>query len=431
MIFHKTLYNIRKKHGYTIEEFAELLGYPAEYIVALECNKEPVTFAFAVKLIEKLNLHDAPITQDARDKLMEKLHTWKLQIDHGLLDEATELKPEVQKGAMSSYSPSTETFYYLHSADYYRLANDMKVYEEIMTLLSQRADAFINAKHKYYYNRLVGARAFVEKRINEAIKAYEAAIALDKNKELHDVRIYLGLAMSLSDSGFASKALEYYKEAKQLAEKSIVYGNKPNSRYDVYIDGYMASDLSKLGRSSEALGMLKNRLGIEKKKGSKVGIGYTHFSFGRVYGKIGDYDKAIKNFDMALGYLDKGSDVYIACVYKKASLLVDNNQIAEAVKVAEIGMSITTDERWTTMLDALKHSVSLEDNPDSATYLKETIIPKLLEFRENETVAYCYKKLSEFYYEHSSPEVAHKYCYLALEMQIKIRKELTERDILL
>jgi len=409
----------------TQEEFAEALGCTTEHIVALETNKERATFEFAVKLTEVFNLHGAPITESARTTLMDRLSTWKHQINYGLVHKAAGLKPELEKAALSSYSPSTENFYYLHLADYYRLANDMPAYNETMELLGNRSGAF-GIKHKYYYYRLLGVKAYVEKRHNEAIRAYEAAIALDKDKEWHDVRLYYGIAVSLSDSGFATRALMYFKEAKQLAQHSIVYGGKPNSRYDVYIDGYMGYDMSRLGRSDEALPMVRERLKAETSKQSKDGMGYSYFSLGRIYHRIKDYYKAEENYENALKYLASGGVAYMAVLFGQASLMVSLDRIAKAAEYAEIGLSVATNDYWKVYFEALKQYTQLQSNIETASHMAEALIPKLVENRQYEAAVFYYQKLGEYYREKGSLEDACKYFKHALEVQIKLQEELLE-----
>ena len=428
MVFHKTLINIRKKHGYTYEEFAAVLGCTTEHIIALESNRETASFSFVTNLKNKLNLHSAPITQDERNSLMDGLQNWKRAIDYADMSKAKEQKPELEKGARASYSPSVTNFYDLHAADYYRAVGDMKAYEETMAALSKRTDQF-SARHQYYYHCLLGAKAFVEKRYQDAIKAYKKAEELDKYKELRDVRFYYGMGISLSDRGYATRAIAYLEKADYLSKWSKAYGGRPNRRFSVYIDGYMASDLAKLGKIDEALEILDRRLVSETKRDSKEGIGYTYFSFGRVYYRTENYDKAIENFDSALKNLDKGTEAYMSCLSYKTASLIASSELAGAKKCAEKGLRVTTDEYWKTLFDALKHSASLQDDPKSYIYLKETLIPKLQEYGKNEAVVHYYQQLSKFYFEFGSSEVAFKYSNLALEIHKKLHKELVEGDV--
>jgi len=428
MIFHKTLKNIRKKHGFTQEEFAKKLGCTVEQIVAIESNVKPATYIFVTLLRDKLKLHNAPITESERSTLMNGLYNWKLAIDYADISTAKMLQPELEKSVRASYSPSAENFYDLYAADYYRAIGDMKAYEETMATLSQRTDEF-SARHLYYYQRLVGARAFVEKRYQEAIKAYKKAEALDKNNEWHDVRFYFGMGMSLSDRGYATRAIAYLEKAKHQAMWNKVYNGRRNSRFDVYIDGYLASDLAKIGKIDDALKILDKRLEIEMGKNSEQGMGYTYFSFGRVYYRVKNYDKAIINYDKALLCLDVDSDAYIASLFQKAMSLDASNKKVEASKIAKKGLSITTDELWKTLFDALAHSTSLYDDPKSSIYLKETLIPKLLDHGQYEVAMYYYKQLSDFYYEEGNSDVALKYSNHAVDINELIRKDLIEGDM--
>ncbi|MCL2404202.1 MAG: tetratricopeptide repeat protein [Defluviitaleaceae bacterium] len=428
MIYHKVLVNIRQQHGYSQEDFANLLQCDVAHIIALESGKEKADTPFVATIRVKLDLKNAPITELARATLMEDIYKWKVAIDYGDISKASELMPALKSGAKLSYSVSTQVLYDIFETDYYRLIGDMKSYNEMMKRLSQQVEKF-NARQLHHYNCLVGAKAFVEKRYQEAIKAYVAAGRLDKSGDWSGVRFYAGLGASLSDRGYATRAVWYLEKARHLARWAAIYENRPNSRFDEYIDGYLASDLSKIGRCDEAITILERRLVIEMKKKSKEGIGYTYFSFGRVYQMAENFDKAIKNYDMALEYLNENNEAYISALYHKASTYTINNRNSEAVPCIEKGLEVAKDEYWRIRFDALMHSATLDVDPSSAEYLKNTAIPKLLSYGQGEAVVYYNKQLSEYYYEYGTLEAALKYSNSALEAQKQLHKELIERDM--
>jgi len=304
----------------------------------------------------------------------------------------------------------------------------MKAYEETMTALSRRIAEF-SARHRYHYHCLLAAKAFVERDYQEAIKFYKVAEDLDKGKKWTEVRFYFGMGMSLSDRGYATRAIGYLRQAKYLATWSRRYNGKPNSRFDVYIDGYLAYNLSKIGKSNEALELLEKRLSIEKKKKSNNGIGYTYFSFGKVYKRIENYNKAISNYDKALKYLVEDKIRYVACVYQKSASLIANGDVHEAIECAQKGLSITSDKLWETFLSALVHSALMHNDYNSVTSLKENIIPKLQEYGQYEAAVYYYEQLSNFYYEYGEVDVAFRYGKFTLETQKQLHVELVERGV--
>ncbi|MCL2404043.1 MAG: helix-turn-helix transcriptional regulator [Defluviitaleaceae bacterium] len=428
MIYCKTLTRIRQSLGLSLAEFAKDLDCTEAYVYNLEANKEQASFEFVVKLKNKYNLHSSPILDREREDTMTRLYDWKVTINYGDIAKASELKPGLEKSAMSSFSPSTINMYDLLAADYYYLINDMKSYEETMTALSQRTNEF-SARHWYHYNCLLGAKAFVGKHYQDAIKSYKSAEKLDKNDTWADVRFYFGLGMSLSDRGYATRAVEYLKKAKHMAMWGKAYNGKPNRRFDVYIDGYLANDLSKIGRGDEALKVLERRYVIETKNKSREGLGYTYFSLGRVYRRISDYDKAIDYFDKALEYLHVGESGHIASIYLKASSLINNDESDEAVVYAEKGMSITRSEYWKTKFDAIKHSILMHNDLNSAKYLSEIVIPKLKEYGQHEAIVYYYEQLSNFYNELGNIDIAIKCSNHALEIQKQMYNELLEGDM--
>ena len=428
MIYSKTLRNIREAHRLSQAGLADLLGVTEEHIEALESGLEQADIAFVEKLKDRLTLHGTPILESARTELMEQLFLWKHAIDYADIDKANELQPELEKAAKSSYSPSAMNFYDIFEADYYRLINDMPAYEKAIANLSQRHDTFA-IRQQYYYHVLMGAKAFVEKRYQDAINAYRTAEWLDTANQWHGVRFYFGLGVSLTDRGYATRAIWYLEKAKRASKRIRAYCDKPNRRFDVYIDGVLTYNLSKVGRHEEAIKILYERLGRETRRKSKRGIGYTHFSFGRVYNEAGEYNKAIESYNEALKYLDKEDDAYIANLYHKAALLFVCNKHEDAVICAEEALSVVTDEYWKVQFDAIRCSASMYDDSKHVIYLIETVMPKLQEYDIHKTMVYFYQRLATYFYESDNIRDAYLCCNLALETQIQLYKELVEGDM--
>jgi len=426
LIFHKTLVNIRKKHGLSQEELANIQGCKVEDIIAIESNKVQATYMFVTVLRNKLKLHDAPITENERTALMEELNNWKLAIDYDDMSKAAKLKPGLEKGARSSYSPSTEIFYDLYAASYYRATDDIKAHDETMAALEQRIEEF-GPRHHFYYYRLLGARNFVAHRYKEALKAYRAAEKLDKDTRWGDVGLYYIIGVILSDMGYVTLAIEYLRKAMHLAKWHKVYYGKPNRRYDTQIDGFLAYNLSKMGKEDEAIVILDKRLSIEKERNSvDATIGYTYLSLGSVYLLNKKSSQAIVNFDTAFNYLDESSDVYKTNLYRKALALIESGAISDAVNCIDEGISISTDdELWSVLFKVLKCSVSLSD-PKSLLYMIDIAIPKLQEYEQYEDVVGYYKLISDFYGKNKNHELSQKYSNFALETYEKLYKERIE-----
>jgi len=423
LIFYKTLTNIRKKHGFTQEEFAKMLGCTEEYIVALENNKEQASFPFVVNLKDKLNLHSAPITESEREALMDSLQTFKILIDYGEMEKAAEQLPRLAKDVRASYSPSANNFFDLFAAAYYWVTDDKKAYEETMTALSKRTDEF-NGKHLYYYHRLIAAREFRAYRYREALKAFMTAEKLDKDALLSNVGFYYGYGACLSDMGYVAKAIECMRKAQHMAKWRMVYNGKPNRRHDAYIDGYLARGLSKIGKTDEALGLLDNRLARELKNNNKEKIGYIYNCLGVVYLREDNYNSALNNLDMAFQYFDVGSRGYISTLYHKARALIKSGRIDEGISFVDKGLCITHDV-WKALLDALRHSVSLSD-PKSLSYMEKIAFANLKVYGQyDEVLEYC-ELISSFYNKSGKPEVALNFISLAYELQKQLYRELVE-----
>jgi len=428
MIFYKTLINIRKKHGFTQEEFAKTLGCTEEYIVAIESNKEQASFTFVVNLKDKLNLHSAPITESEREALMDSLQTFRILIDYGEMQKAAEQLPNLAKNVRVSYSPSANNFFDLFAAAYYWVANDKKAYEETMAALSKRTDEF-SGKHQHYYHRLIAVRELKDYHYNEALKAYVTAEKLDRDAQLASVGFYYLYGRCLSDMGYVAKAIKYLMKAKHLAKWRKVYNGKPNRIHDASIDGFLANNLGIIGKSDDALEILDKRLAIEKKKKNKHGMGITYYYLGKMHLRAKNYSEALNNFDMAFHYCGESSHVYVNILYRKAQTFIKSGKITEGINCADEGLDISTRTIWTVLFDALKHSALLSD-PKLMLYMERTAIPNLLEFGQHEEVLEYYELLRDFHSGKKQFELALKYSKFAYELQKQLYKELVEGELL-
>ena len=425
MIYHRTLINIRKKHGLSQEDLANIIGCTAAHIDALEKNREKAAFEFVATLKSKLNLYGAPITEDERKVFIDKLHNWKILIDYGVMDKASEQKAELEKGAEASCSSSILNFYKLYAANYYRISNDTEAFNKTMSFLNQRTETF-SPSHQFFYYRLLGIQERVAYRYNEALKAYKKAEKLDKESTWGDVGFYYIYGMCLSEMGYVAKAIEYLKRAKHLAMWHKVYEGKPNDRYDVYIDGYLADNLSKSGKADEAHAMLNKRLDSEKtRKNAKHTIGFIYLSIGTVYLRTKKYNDAIENFDTAFQHLDETSEAYKTNLYRKALALIESDRINEGVLCVDKALDMSLDDTRRTLFETLKHSAMLS-NPESLQYMENTLISQLLKYGQYAEAVKCYETLSGFFKKSGDHKNALKYSELALEVHRELHKEHVE-----
>ena len=412
MIYYKTLINIRKAHGYSQAEFAKLMRCDLEYLIKLENDELKPTYLFVEKLRHKLNLNDAPITSTEWETLMKGLTTFRLALDYDDMNTATRLKPKLEKEAMSSFSRNAEILYSLYAAGYYWAVNDMEAHDRTMATLSQRTDEF-NARHQYYYHRLIGAREYILHNYDNALKAFLTAEKLATELQWVNVGLYYACAKCLADMGYIARAVDYYKKAQHYGRWHKPYDGKPNGMYDAYIDGRLASCLSKLGKSNEAITILEKRLSKELRQHiSRENIGFTYLSFGKVYSHIGSYKIALENFEKAFLYLEEGGEAYTANLYKMAETLIASDRISEAIICLDKGLSLPDMRKiWVLLFNMLKHSTSLSE-PDSILYVIDAI-PKLKAYGQYGDIAIYYKLISDFCRDNENNELIVKHSNLA------------------
>ena len=428
MIYYKTLRNIRKEYGLTQEQLAQKLGCTPEYIQTLETPKKEglAPPEFVQTLREKMGLQDALITEAQREALMERLHRWKIMIDYGALDKAKEALPKLEQDTKSTFSRSTSLLLDLYTASYYRAKGDLDACYKLTDELSKYTNEF-NARHFYLYHRLEGVRAYSEGRFRDAVNVLARAEKLDRHLKQGEVGFYYLYGMCLSDMGYVAGAIENLKRAKHLATWNKIYNGEANKRYDYFIDGYLAYNLSKFGESEEAFKILHRRLSLEKKSGKKQAIGYTYHSIGSVYLMIKKYDEAVFNFDKAFSYLEKSSGAYKSALFRKTVALYDNGKMDACRICAERGMSLCSEDDmlWRAMFDGYVHLTTLH-SPESVKHMEKSVIPILEEYNHYEVAADFYLALSNSLKQSGDYERALNYCTFALETYKRLYEERME-----
>ena len=427
MIYHKTLKSIRRHYGLTPEDLSEKTGYYVPYINAIEDpkNEVPATPEFVQALRDALGLEDAPITENERGELLGRLEKWKAMIDYGDMDRAAKLKQKLEYDTRRSFSTSTQLMLELFTASYYRAIEDFDACYKLMDALSLRKDEF-NAKHFYFYHRLVGVRAFTEGRFRDAVNALTKAEKMERQLRREEVGFYYLYGACLSDMGYVANAIENLRKAKYFATWKKVYNGQPNSRFDCYIDGYLAYNLGMIGRNIEAFRILHKRLRIEKESGNKETIGFTYHSIGSVYMVMKQYDEAVINFDVALENLCKKRDAYKSALCRKALSLLRSGKESECVSCVEKGLSVCSESDivWRAMLLGLKYSATLHDN-ESVIRLENEAIRILTDYGYQDAVDF-YEILYDFFMRTGDKDRALKYSALGMKAYKRLYEERME-----
>jgi len=391
MLYYKTIRRLREKHGLSHEEFAGMMGCTVDYVRSLEDKsegREQATPEFVEKLRDKLNLHGIPLTDDERTVFYTKLNNLKHALDYGEYDKAADSIPELTRCAEASCYQGFINICDLYTAYYYYAINNIEAYENIMSTLFERMQTF-DRRQLFYYTYFEGIHACASRSYNEALGAFIKAEELAKNSLWGDIGFYYVYGMVLSDMGYAAKAVKYHKKAKHIARWNKDYNGRANTRYDVYIDGYLADNLSKIGQKDEAFDILNKRLEFEKgNKSAKKVIGFLYLSMGKVYLRIGECQKADSYFNKAFKYLVKGSEAYNANLYYKALALITSGKISDSIDCVNKGLSKHIDDLWVTLFEVLKHSVS---SSESKEYMENIIMPKLLKYGQHEEILRYYK----------------------------------------
>jgi hypothetical protein len=128
----------------------------------------------------------------------------------------------------------------------------------------------------------------------------------------------------------------------------------------------------------------------------------------------------VESFDQAFAFFEKGGRSYLTNIYYKAQVLFLAKEDEAGESCLAAGLSEHTDDNLLCiMLNALKHSRTLDDE-ESLNFIANTAIPELLEAgRHLIAIDYC-EKLKEYFAKNNKFKLAYKYAETALYYHKKI-----------
>ena len=285
------------------------------------------------------------------------------------------------------------------------LENDIATAEEKLDYLQGRLDK-MNAEHLYYYYCNRGAISYqcgqydeVEKIIAFYSKAFELA---KDNKDFvpKDDNGYLHIAACCTYLYYPVRALLYLNKIRE------VYSSN-NFRHELRMNSLFALNYIFINELGEAQKLLENCYVRAKSASDDVYTSYIEYCFGLLNMEAGRYEAAIKWFNLAMDFFEKGSGHYLRALYKTVRCQVEIKKFSKANELLEQTRPLyCNDKTFSPLFEALRHFAIVRSrltlyNDHSIQYIEEKAIPHFEKTNEYYD-AIDYYRLLESYYETKS-----------------------------
>jgi len=232
-------------------------------------------------------------------------------------------------------------------------------------------------KYHYYYNK--GKYNMRSGSFSDAVECFHDALALKLNMLDKNITIYDNIAYCCDYLGFVSYAIDYLEEGLKLYPT----GQNKTSMFWVYnLLGNSYTTVSVLNRSKE-MNDKSYEIAKEKHDGnndeeSKSLLGLVNIAYARMYQKDKQYRLSIEYSDKAIDLIPEGSIDHLEAIYHKTRCHIEIKDISPCAALISKGLKLSKNHKhYNLMFEALKILANLDE--ESAKYLEEKIIPRLLE----------------------------------------------------
>lgn len=373
----------RKAKGITQTEVAEAMWASATKVSQVENGEGEYSEEQLRTFKEHFGLTDMPFTEFECATFKERLYHWFGLISSGKMDEADTLYAKILPILeLESCDAELPMLFRLFELVYLRLKKEDDLFEERLEFLKGALGRMHIGQLYYYYNTM-GWVYSVDEKHEEALASYRNALeSLDANKELprdSEERLLYNITITYSKLGLPHQAIMFVKDVKR--------GNDENKteRLDLGFDIMLALNYTRIGEFKWAERLLTDcyirAIAIE----DKLSIGTTLYNFGLLYKRLKDWKMAINYLDQALEVYDAESDYHLWVCYHKIQCMIENRKFADAERMLKQAKKNYAKNKASLIpLESLFHFLTLSRrqstiNRESEEYIEQVTVPHFLE----------------------------------------------------
>ena len=375
------VYKLRKHHGISQDELAEVLEVGPKKITAIERGEGEYTEAQlkAIKILFKIE--GLPLTERERDACKWRLYYWRTQVRAGKMDKAKEIQKEFAN--IDNLAPCDMDIVILcrlFEVIFLIVNGDSVAAEKKLSQTKKQLNGISLESLYHYYccNGYINAHGRYEDALRWYLNAYELKEDNEGLLPEEDKSLVTNIATCYTYLDLPAVAVFYLQKAQ------LLYAAEEATTNHVYVDAQLAVNLIELNQLSNARRLLAKSM--RKAEGLKDNAltGYILFAYGFMNKKAGGWESAIDYFNSALGYAPKGTDNYYLSIYHKIYCMIQSKKIVEAMHELERATSICrTNDVWAIYFEALGHYLAINtrmsvSNNESSEYIENIAIPHFI-----------------------------------------------------
>ena len=390
---------IRKEKGIRQVDLAYDMGYSPAAVGNYENERCPVSADVLLAFRGATNMEDTPMLEHELADLKKRLCAWYDLIIVGRVKCAKELYDKLAHDVKWSYDDDLKRLFEIFCVMYYHDLGEKDKFAKMLVTIKEHEHSLTD-EHLHFYWFLLGIFEYYKCQYKSALKFYLKAEVIGARMGLSSRPLDYSIGCCLVFMGYSNLAIEYL-EKSQLNELDAHI-----TKYGSITQKLLAICHSRLGRVNKAHKLLDAYDGylIADDKCSKPELFVLHCVRALVCNEAGDYEKALENYEIAIGYYNEKDELYLSYICDKATLLRSINKTEEVNICINEGLSLATKGTiWYEWLNAVKHSLTLSKK-SSEDYLMWTAIPRLTEYGQHYEVMKLYTWLSD----HFTTERKHK-----------------------
>jgi len=403
---------VRQFIGMSQHNLAKVTGRGVGTISRIENNKAECDAALLRVIKKAMGISNAPLLQGENATFRERLYVWRNLINSRNPQEARAMSDDLAAILYVPFEQDLVISYIMYEIKLLIAENDFMQAEKLVTLLEAPIDQHVSDTpthdfhywylsknsldtisnenlYHYYFNK--GTLLSIHKKRPEALQAFLQAFNIDNHDFDKEASLLYNIAICYSELCMPAHAILYLERAYALfeADRTSILGNRMDNA--LRLDNARAVFYISIGELNLASDLLKRCLIRAESTNNHVYVGIVSHNYGCLQLKAGQPQQAVVSFDRAFDYFTKGDPFYIENLYLKARALFELSEIDDCEVLIQSGLELCRhmypdNEKHPLLFQSLAHAITIKD-ADSADFLNNTAIPRLLEMYE------CFKAL--------------------------------------
>jgi len=303
----KKMRAIRNALNMSQAQLAEAMDCSGQTIYNYESGRHPITRSILKTFKIATGMEDIPLTADEIATFKKEIYWEDFTINFSDVNHVDAFLHKLSRCSEWSFDTDLQILCDLVGAEYGYATNKKKEAVKLVDNLRKREHEFSD-EHFYWYYRYLAKVEHLTWRYKSALAMYFKVEEFGKRLHIKTKLLDYLIGYCYAEMDYSIQAIYYLEkvEVRELYAYSIAIG--------VSIQRFLAISYSRTGRLKKAIDLLESCRGyiLREKKNDRQLLGGVYLDIGVVYQSVGEYKKALENYNLAAPHFDKGSDAYLA-----------------------------------------------------------------------------------------------------------------------